>query len=109
MKNKFIILSLVFALTSCGTSSSNNDNSPTPSNSSTLSSENSSSSSSKSSDACEDMRSYNAGLDYGKNDKVGAELSGNSLSDCAGVLKYYNDNYNKTCFCTGFYQGQSTN
>jgi hypothetical protein len=53
------------------------------------------------------MRSYNAGLDYGKNDKNGAEISGNSLSSCEGVLQYYNDNYNLTCFCNGFYKGQS--
>ena len=93
MKNQLTILCLALILTSCGTSSSNN----------------SSSSSTKSSDACEDMRSYNAGLGYGKNDKTGAEASGTSLSSCDGVLQYYNDNYNRKCFCNGFYKGQSGN
>lgn len=109
MKNQLTILCLALILASCGTSSSNNSSSPSSSSSTSSSSNNSSSSSTKSSDACEDMRSYNAGLGYGKNDKTGAEASGNSLSSCDGVLQYYNDNYNRKCFCNGFYKGQSGN
>lgn len=109
MKNQLTILCLALILTSCGTSSSNSSSSPSSSSATSSSSNNSSSSSTKSSDACEDMRSYNAGLGYGKNDKTGAEASGNSLSSCDGVLQYYNDNYNRKCFCNGFYKGQSGN
>ena len=99
MKNQLTILCLALILTSCGTSSSNSSSSPSSSSATSSSSNNSSSSSTKSSDACEDMRSYNAG----------PEASGNSLSSCDGVLQYYNDNYNRKCFCNGFYKGQSGN
>ena len=48
------------------------------------------------------MRIYDAGIEYGKNDMKGAEIAGNTVSNCDDVLKYYDSNYNKTCFCNGF-------
>ena len=97
MKKLLIIFCLFLLLTSCDSKKSNSDSSSP------------STESSSSSDPCEDMRSYDAGLDYGKNDKKGAEVSGNSISTCDEVLQIYNDNYNQECFCTGFYKGQSEN
>ena len=99
MKKLLTIFCLFLFLTSCNSKKSNSDSS----------SPSTESSSSSSSDPCEDMRSYDAGLDYGKNDKKGAEISGNSISTCDEVLQIYNDNYNQECFCTGFYKGQSEN
>jgi hypothetical protein len=104
MKNIVTILCLSLLLTACDSKKSDSDSSSQSTESTT-----SSSSSSSSSDPCEDMRSYDAGLDYGKNDKKGAEISGNSISTCDEVLQIYNDNYNQECFCTGFYKGQSEN
>jgi hypothetical protein len=86
-------------LTSCNSKKSNSD----------TSSPSTESSSSSSYDPCEDMISYDAGLDYGKNDKKGVEISGSSISTCDEVLQIYNDNYNQESFCTGFYKGQSEN
>ena len=97
MEKLLIIFCLFLLLTSCDSKKSNSDSSSP------------STESSSSSDPCEDMRSYDAGLDYGKNDKKGAEVSGNSISTCDEVLQIYNDNYNQECFCTGFYKGQSEN
>ena len=95
MKPFLLLFCLFLFVSACGSKNSNSD-STSPSKES-------------SSDPCEDMRSYNAGIDYGKNDKKGAEISGNPISTCDGVLQYYDDNYNKECFCTGFYKGQSEN
>jgi len=103
MKNIVTILCLSLLLTACDSKKSDSDSSSQSTESTT------SSSSSSSSDPCEDMRSYDAGLDYGKNDKKGAEISGNSISTCDEVLQIYNDNYNQEFFCTGFYKGQSEN
>jgi hypothetical protein len=83
-----IILSLF--IVSCGGSNSSKSSSTT----------------SGSSDPCDDMRSYNAGVEYGEGDAGGAKVTG-KLSSCDGVLKYYNDNYKRDCFCKGFYKGQS--
>lgn len=63
--------------------------------------------SSDSSDPCEDMRSYDSGVEYGTNDVRGAREIGNPPSSCAEVLEYYDDNYDQDCFCSGFYKGQS--
>jgi hypothetical protein len=74
-------------------------------------SENSSSSdsevSSDSNDPCEDMRSYDSGIEYGTNDVRGARAADNPVSSCEEVLEYYDDNYDQNCFCLGFYKGQS--
>lgn len=99
MKNlKLSLACLLFTLFlfSCGGGSNS-------SNSSSSSSE----VSSDSSDACEDMRSYNSGVEYGANDVRGARVIGNPPSSCAEVLEYYDDNYDQDCFCLGFYKGQS--
>lgn len=63
--------------------------------------------SSDSSDPCEDMRSYDSGVEYGTNDVRGAREIGNPPSSCTEVLEYYDDNYDQGCFCSGFYKGQS--
>ncbi|AMQ55552.1 hypothetical protein [Algoriphagus sanaruensis] len=89
IKNCSFFILLCCFIFSCGKNSNNN----TTTNSS--------------SDPCEDMRSYNAGVQYGKDDKGGSRISGLPTSTCEGILNYYDDNYNKDCFCKGFYKGQS--
>ena len=93
LKLSFTSMLFTLLLISCG-GSSNSGNS-------------SSSESSSSEDACEDMRSYDSGIEYGTNDIRGARTIGNPPSSCEGVLEYYDDSYNRDCFCLGFYKGQS--
>lgn len=96
MKKIFFSTYVLLALVACNGSGASNTNS--------------SSSSSTKSEACSDMRSYDAGLEYGSNDKRGAEAVGNALSSCDGVLQNVvptNESYDHECFCKGFYKGQS--
>jgi len=53
------------------------------------------------------MRSYDSGIEYGTNDIRGARAIDNPPSSCEEVLEYYDDSYNRDCFCLGFYKGQS--
>jgi hypothetical protein len=102
MKNlKFSLAYILFTLflISCGGSSNSENSSSTDSEVSSDLEENE--------DPCDDMRSYDSGIEYGTNDVRGARVAEIPVSSCEEVLKYYDDNYDQNCFCLGFYKGQS--
>ena len=80
-----LVMVSISTLGSCGNSSSKSDSKP-----------------------CNDMKSYNIGVEDGRTQKRGEDISG-ERSSCSEVFEYYHSNskLSKSCYCKGYRKGHS--